>query len=123
MANQGGMDDVMGSALAGMAANSKNRQPMGLEAVQNISVAPATSGTLVPKKNVAAGDPTVMEKPSRANVPNQAVNRNGAAYGIRVNYIASTSPEAGATQANGRIFKAATNRSRFNFDDGASTSY
>jgi hypothetical protein len=118
MAQNGDMDE----ALAGMAANNPNRQPMGTEAVQNISVAPALKGTLVPKKNVAAGDPTVMQKPSRSNVPNQAVNRNGASYGIRVNYTMSNSPEAGATQANGRIFKSATNRSRFNFDDGAGSS-
>jgi len=117
-----GMDDVVGTALAGMAANSDLRQPMGTDALQ-ASAAPALSGTLVPKKNVAAGDPTAMAKPSRANVPNQAVNRNGASYGIRVNYTASTSPEAGATQGNGRIFKSAVNRTRFNFDSGAGSSY
>jgi len=34
-----------------------------------------------------------------------------------------TSPEAGFTQANGRIFKSATMRTNPNFSDGASTSY
>lgn len=114
--NNGAYDE----ALAGAAAANPNRQPMGTEMASNVDAAPATQGTLVPKKNTAAGDPAVQAKPSRPNVPQ---NRNGAAYGIRVNYTAQTSPEAGATQANGRLFKSAVNRDRYNFFDGNAKSY
>jgi hypothetical protein len=46
------------------------------------------------------------------------VERAGARYGIRVGFQKSTAPEAAATQGNGRIIKAAVNRSRPNFNDG-----
>lgn len=113
-------NDAYDEALAGAAAANPNRQPIGTEVAASVSAAPATSGTLVPKKNVAAGDPTAQPNPSRPNVPQ---NRNGAAYGIRVNYTAQTSPEAGMTQANGRLFKSAVNRDRYNFFDGNAKSY
>ena len=65
-------------------------------------VAPVEKGTLVKKKNTAAGDPTKMAKPSRSNV----TASSGARYGVRVKFQKSTAPEAGATQANGRVFPA-----------------
>jgi hypothetical protein len=77
-------------------------------------------GTLIKKKNTAAGDPYAQPKPSRANVlsPN-AAGRNGATYGIRVGAgAAQVAPEAGMTQGNGRLVKSAVNRSRPNFQDG-----
>lgn len=58
------------------------------------------AGTLVKKKNTAAGDPYKMAKPSRSKV----TASGGAAYGIRVSYQKPVAPEAGATQANGRLF-------------------
>jgi hypothetical protein len=45
--------------------------------------------------------------------------RTGAAYGIQVGFEAHTEPAAGFTQANGRIFQAAVNRSAPNFYSGA----
>jgi len=78
-------------------------------------VAMPEKGKLMKKKNTAAGDPTKMAKPSRTKT---MVERAGARYGIRVGFQKSTAPEAGATQGNGRIIKAAVNRSRPNFNDG-----
>ena len=79
-------------------------------------VAKPLKGTLIKKKNTAAGDPYGMDKPSRTKV----TATGGARYGIRVKYQASTAPEAGATQSNGRLFKSAINRTSPNFKDGMS---
>ena len=78
-------------------------------------VAPVEKGTLVKKKGAQAGDPTKMAKPSRTKT---MIERAGARYGIKVGFQKQTSPEAGATQGNGRIIPAAVNRSRPNFNDG-----
>ena len=79
-------------------------------------------GTLVKKTGNAKGatDPYVQAKPSRTFVdsPN-ARGRNGATYGIRVKHSASIAPEAGATQANGRIIGPAMNRQRPSFQEGS----
>lgn len=111
-------------ALAGMAKVGKPRKPMGKDALKDVSFPSATpkgkSVKLMPKKNTAAGDPTVQAKPAR---PNTTVERKGAAYGIRTNYSAPVSPEAGATQANGRIIRSAIARDNANFNDGNATSY
>lgn len=78
-------------------------------------------GTLVKKTGNAKGatDPYVQAKPSRKFVDSpDARGRNGASYGIRVKHVATVAPEAGATQANGRIIGPAMNRQRPSFQDG-----
>lgn len=83
-------------------------------------VAMPEKGTLVKKKNTAAGDPYAQKKPSRSNVLGaQAQGRNGAAYGVRVKFSATVAPEAGATQSNGRIIGPAMNRQRPSFKAGS----
>ena len=118
---------VVDEALAGMAANSPARQPMGTEAYENINVPSASpeSGNLVPRAGVAAGDPAVQPispKPGTLYDAKKA-ERMGATYGIPVMYTAQTAPEAAATQANGRIVKPKINRSRTSFGEGVATSY
>jgi len=71
-------------------------------------------GTLVKKKGAQAGDPTKMAKPSRTFVK----ATSGARYGVRVKFQKSESPEAGATQGNGRLLPPAVKRSAQNFDAG-----
>lgn len=73
-------------------------------------------GTLVKKTGNAKGgtDPYRQAKPSRSNVS----ATGGARYGVRVKFQKSVAPEAGATQANGRIIAAAINRVAPNFSDG-----
>ena len=83
----------------------------------NDASAKPEKGTLVKKKNTAAGDPTKEAKPSRKHVTADG-HRAGARYGIRVGFSKQIAPEAGATQANGRILPAATNRSKPNFSAG-----
>ena len=72
-------------------------------------------GTLVKKKNTAAGDPTKMAKPSRTKV----LARSGARYGIRVKFQKTEAPEAGATQGNGRLVPSSVVRSADNFKAGS----
>jgi len=80
-------------------------------------VAPVEKGTLMKKKNTAAGDPTKMAKPSRTKT---MIDRAGARYGIKVGFQKQVAPEAGATQGNGRLLPASTNRSAPNFKSGMS---
>ena len=83
-------------------------------------VAMPERGTLVKKKNTAAGDPYAQPKPSRANVLSKdAQGRNGASYGIRMGVgAAQVAPEASATQSNGRLVRPAMNRQRPSFQEG-----
>lgn len=80
------------------------------------NVAAPEKGTLVKKKGAQAGDPYGQPVGKRSNVLSNG-GRNGAAYGIRAKIPAYASPEAGATQGNGRLISAAVNRSRPNFQD------
>ena len=110
-------------ALAGMARIGAPRQPMGnaiYSTVENASGAPSKHTIQMPKKNKQAGDPTAMG--TKVNRQFGSLDRNGPRFGIGVNYAAPVSPEAAATQANGRIFKSAINRDRVNFDMGAAAS-
>ena len=77
-------------------------------------VAMPEKGTLVKKKNTAAGDPYKQPKPSRT----KTTATGGARYGIRVMFQKSTAPEAAATQGNGRILASSVKRSAPNFKDG-----
>jgi hypothetical protein len=111
--------DSYQEALAGAASMNPNRQPMGTSAI-SAGVASPQKGKLVPKGNTAAGDPALQAKGQRAPM---LAERLGATYGVPVNYTATTDPSAGATQANGRLFKSPINRDRNNFDQGNGTSY
>lgn len=71
-------------------------------------------GTLMKKKGAQAADPYVQAKPGRVKVK----ATGGAAYGIRTGMPAWKDPSIGATQGNGRLFTAALNRTKPNFDAG-----
>ena len=118
---------VQDEALAGMA--KQGRMPMGKEGVKfsSPSASPA-SGTLVPKKSTAAGDPTASgTKANRKNDPynpgTAGTERKGAAYSIKASYMKSNDPAAGLTQANGRIVNPAVVRSKDSWAEGISSSY
>jgi len=112
------------AALAGMAQVGAPREPMGTSAIDTTYYASGNTGNqhLMPRGNVQAGDPTISNKAIRPQVMLGA-DRMGAKYTVFTNLVQSNAPEAGATQANGRIVKASTNRSRGGFDDGMGTSY
>lgn len=104
--------------------NSKPLAPASTAPVATSSAKPRYSaperGTLIKKKNTAAGDPYAQPKPSRTFVTSpDARGRNGASYGIRVGIGASqVAPEAGMTQSNSRIVRPAMNRQRPSFQEG-----
>ena len=102
--------------------NSKPLAPVSTGPTASSSAKPRVAmperGTLIKKKNTAAGDPYAQPKPSRKFVTSQGA-RGGARYGISVNYTASIDPSAGATQSNGRIIKSAKNRQSPSFSEGA----
>jgi len=75
-------------------------------------------GTLVKKKNAAAGGATGVKKNKTNVLSKNAGGRNGATYGIRVKFSKQEAPEAGATQANGRLIKPAMNRQSPDFSAG-----
>ena len=79
------------------------------------------AGKLVKKTGNAKGgtDPYVQAKPERTKTYAAGV-RGGATYGVRTAFTRSVAPEATATQSNGRLFSSAVNRSRVNFQSGAS---
>ena len=105
------------------AENHEGRQASGREGTKFTSPsASPKSGTLVPKKNAAAADPAVTNPGIRANAP-YAGERKGAAYSIKATYMKQTAPEAGMTQANGRIVSPAVVRQKDSWAQGIETSY
>jgi len=105
-----------------MSDSTKNPSPIAPSSTApgsapKAKVTAPTGGTLVKKKGAQAGDPAKMAKPSRSNVK----ATGGAAYGITAKIPAYKSPEAGATQSNGRLFQAAVKRTAPNFKDGVNS--
>jgi hypothetical protein len=106
------------------AGNAQGRKTMGGEERKFTSPsASPEAGTLIPKKNTAAGDPTgAGTKVNRVNQP-YAGERKGAAYSIKATYMKQTAPEAGMTQANGRIVSPSVVRQKDSWTQGIETSY
>jgi len=87
------------------------RVPMG--------AAPALQGTLIPKHNTQAGDPT--NPGSKANRVN--IERVGATYRVTANMGATIDPAAGATMASARIIPSIQGRENPNFESGIQSTY
>lgn len=87
----------------------------GAGSAVNASGAPSKNMKTMPRKNTQAGDPAPQPLGKHPYAPYE---RNGAKYGIQVGFEAHTAPEAGLTQANGRIMPHAVNRSSINFRNG-----
>lgn len=79
----------------------------------NASGAPE-KGTLVKKKGAQAGDPATQPVGKRGKT--KATGKTG--HGIKTSMPAWRDPSIGATQGNGRLFTAAVNRTKPNFDAG-----
>jgi hypothetical protein len=98
--------------------NSKPIAPVSTGATASSSAKPRVAmperGTLIKKKNTAAGDPYAQPKPSRTKVN----ATGGARYGIRVKFQQTVAPEAGATQGNGRILPSPRKRQAPSFIEG-----
>ena len=70
-------------------------------------------GTLVKRKNTASGD---LSGKKGGQVMKQVTSKR--TYGITTKMPSYVDPQIGPTQGNGRLFKAATNRTAPNFTDG-----
>lgn len=81
---------------------------------KDASSAPSSNTKLVKKKNTQAADPSIKDKANRAS----GKSTGGARYGIRVKFQKSEAPEAGSTQANGRLLNPAIKRQSNSFGEG-----
>ncbi len=111
---------------AAAAGNTQGRKTMGSEGRKFTSPsASPEAGTLIPKKNTAAGDPTAsgtkVNRAFAAGAPGG--ERKGAAYSIKATYMKQTDPSAGMTQANGRIVSPSVVRQKDSWTQGIETSY
>lgn len=77
-------------------------------------------GTLVPKKNVQAGDPTAGGKANRTNV---AQEKLGASYRVNVTYTPTVDPTAGPTMASARVVPSVMGRQNPNFQNAINDQY
>ena len=78
----------------------------------------ALTGTLVPKKNTQAADPTAGGKANRANIENI-----GASYRIQPkSTFVQLDPAAGPTMASARVIPSVQGRANPNFESGIQTS-
>jgi len=105
-------------AMQDAAAAGSHRVPMGMDAYQ-ASPAPVLTGTLIPRKNTQAMDPTAAgTKQNRQNI-----EKMGATYRVspRSTFV-QLDPSAGPTVSNGRLVPsvASVNGS---FQDAESDSY
>lgn len=89
------------------------RVPIGAANVQD-----NYTGTMVPKKNVQAGDPTAGGKANRVNV-----EKIGASYRVQPkSTFVQLDPAAGPTMANARVVPSVQGRANPNFDSGIQAS-
>jgi hypothetical protein len=98
------------------------RIPMGDSTMNSVDeINPAQlQGTLMPKKNTQAADPTAGGKANRVNVPYQ--ERMGGQYRITVPFTPTIDPAAGPTMANARIVPSIAGRANPNFSAGIEAS-
>ena len=100
------MSDSMAEGLAGMSSVGNPRQPMDTSALRDMVNASAdyTSGAIShPRWSAPASDPAFF--PTAARPATQIDGRGGARYGLRVNMLTPSLPEAGPTTANGRLIR------------------
>jgi hypothetical protein len=104
-------------AYAAAKTAGSHRIPMGMEAY-SVTPAPALKGTLVPKKNVQAGDPTSGGKANRANI-----EQVGASYRVspKATFV-QIDPAAGPTMANAKIVPSVAGNVDANFEGGIQAS-
>lgn len=99
-------EDSMAVGLAGMAQVGNPRQPMDEAAIRgflNISATGTTKGISRPRYAQQVTDPALW--PHVEPKPTMVTGTSGARYGIRVKIPVLAPPEAGRTQANGRIIR------------------
>lgn len=112
-------------AAAAAAASGSARISVGTAQAIG-SLTPTTlTGTVVPKKNVQAGDPVNPgSKPSgRPAVLNTGGERLGGAYQVKASLGIPLDPAAGQTMANAKIVPSVAGRQNPNFQSGEQGAY
>lgn len=104
-------------AYEAASAAGSHRIAIGMDAY-SASPAPALKGTLVPKKNTQAADPTAGGKVNRQNI-----EKIGATYRVapKSTYV-QLDPAAGPTLANARVIPSVQGRANPNFEAGIQAS-
>lgn len=87
---------------------------MGDSAEKNVTVVKPERGTSVKKKNTASGGAT-----GATNIRGHVKASARPSYGIKTAFHKQVAPEAGHTQANGRIISGSKNRQAAPFKDGS----
>jgi len=106
----------------GAAQNAKSMAAATMNSVDEIN-AGQLQGTLMPKKNVQAGDPTGGGMaPGRTAVLNVGGERLGGAYTVKASLGVTIDPSAGQTMANARIVPSVAGRANPNFEAGMQAS-
>ena len=85
----------------------------------SLGAAPALQGTLVPRHNTQAADPS--NPGSKQN--RQNIERIGATYRVNAGFGPSIDPAAGATMSTARIVPSIQGRANPNFESGIQQSY
>lgn len=102
--NMARMHQTSDEAHSDAAAAGSFRIPIGAAAP-----APVLKGTLVPKKNVQAGDPTAGGKANRANI-----EKVGATYRVQPkSTFMQLDPAAGPTMASAKVIPSVAGRAGF----------
>jgi hypothetical protein len=107
----------MGSPRIAMGMNAYSVSPEAtMSSVDELSPN-QMQGTLVPKKNIQAGDPT--NPGSKVNRPNVPYNESlGAKYRVSVPFTPTIDPAAGPTMASARVVPSISGRENPNFESG-----
>lgn len=110
------------SAEEAMQSATGARVPMGMDAYASADASHESleglTGTLVPRKNTQAADPTAGGKANRVNI-----ERIGATYRVNAKMGGAMDPAAGPTMANSRIVPSIQGRANPNFESGIDASY
>ena len=120
--NMSRMHKTSDEHYADHAAAGSAKIPMGMDVYQVDPVAPEV-GTLVPKKNVQAGDPVNPGSKGSRRTPvlNTGGERLGAAYAPKAKFMMNVDPAAGLTLRNARIIPSVAGRQTPNFSSGIQT--
>lgn len=117
-----GMSRNHETAEEAMQRSTGARVPMGMSAYgvgdASHEALEGLHGTLVPRKNTQAADPTAGGKANRQNI-----ERIGATYRVQASMGVSIDPAAGPTMANARIVPSIQGRTNPNFESGIQASY
>lgn len=117
------------AAVAGMARVGNPRVPMGNDAYSVLAGAQYVGSPnthLVPRQDAQAADPTpptAIPGQHQYPLPAGVGDKDGAVYRTQMAFPPMTLPQAGQTQANGRVIRPAVNRSVPNFEEERALSY